>query len=431
MFYAYLGIVICLVFAIFYYRKEKLIINPVTVFSVEWAVILFFSSLSLLTLYTPQDSTYMLIFYGIISFLLGYVLDRHFFSKINRKKRTKVCYLNYNFVYFLLIVTILYYVFDLYRIINTVGSFTLQNVQRVLQDGVVEYNNTPFRVLFLLLFVQPGSIVLPVVASVDFWFGKKKKFLLIGTLIMLIIKMLASASRSTLISFIIYFIISGFISLYTKKKRIVSIATSKYLKKNKKLINYSLILGFLLFGLMTVSRGATIARNLYLNFAMPPIMFEKWIKNIANPNLIAYGQASLNGFFYLIIWPFSKLLGVNMPELFSQVYDLIMNTDTQWQWIGDKIIANAYVSLFWFGYVDGKLIGIIIESFIFGWVNAITFRNAIKYTSQQNVAIYCMMFYSVLFSFVRMQFSMANFAISFIYILFFIYKTKKVSGDEV
>lgn len=428
MFYAYLGIVICLVFAIYYYKKEKLIINPVTVFSVEWAVILFFSSLSLLTLYTPQDSTYMLIFYGIISFLLGYVLDRHFFSKIDRKKRTKVCYLNYNFIYFLLIATILYYVFDLYRIINTVGSFTLQNVQRVLQDGVVEYNNTPFRVLLLLFIVQPGSIVLPVVAAVDFWFGKKKKFLLVGTLIMVIIKMLASASRSTLISFIIYFIISGFISLRTGKTKIFSIASSNYYKKNKKLINSSLILGILLFEIMTLSRGSTVIRNIYLNFAMPPIMFEKWINNIADPNLMAYGQASLNGFFYLIIWPFSKLIGTNMPEFFSRVYDLIMNTDTQWQWIGDKIIANAYVSLFWFGYVDGKLIGIIIESFIFGWVNSITFRNAIKYTSQQNVAIYCMIFYSVLFSFVRMQFSMTNFVMSFIYILFFIYKNKKVSG---
>lgn len=430
MVYAYSGIVICLITAIFYYKKEKIIINPVTVFSAEWAVILFFSSISLLTLYTPKDSTYMLIFYGILFFLLGYALNRHFFSKLLvRNKEVTSSYLNYNFSYILLIITTLYYIFDLYRIINTVGIFTLQNVQRALQDSVVEYNNSPFRVLLLLVFVQPGSIVLPIIASVDFWFGKKKKGLFFGTLIMLIIKMLASASRSTLISFIIYFIISGFICLHTSKKGIFSTTTRNYFKKNKKMINYSVILGILLFGLMTVSRGATIARNIYLNFAMPPIMFEKWINNITDPNLIGYGQASLNGFLYIILWPISKLLGTNMPELFSRVYELIMNTDTQWQWIGDKIIANAYVSLFWFGYVDGKLIGIIIESFIFGWVNSITFRNAIKYTSQQNVAIYCMMFYSVLFSFVRMQFSMTNFVMSFIYILFFIYKNKKVSGD--
>ena len=426
MSFAILGIFFCFLAAIYGLKSEKMLLNPLTIFGIEWAVILVLSMLCLYTLYMPKDNTYRIMLEGILSFFAGYAFYRLGLCKIRMKKSTTTGHmLNYPIMYVFLIVCCIYYFFNLVSVVKNVGLFNLQNVQRLMQSGGIGSSNSPIMILLLMFVIQPGSFILPIVASVDFWFGERNKTLIIGTLIMTFMKMLATASRSTFISIAFYFIVSGFLYLFILKKNKEKKIVYKRTQKRKKTIRMVIILGVIAFVLMTISRGANIFRNLYYNFAMPPIMFEKWAAQVEEQNLTGYGMASLNGFFYPFLWILSKIIG-GMPGHFQNIYDLIMLTDTQWQWIGEKVTANAYVSMFWFSYLDGRDLGIILEMVLFGILCGYAYKKSVQNPNAKNVAIYCMILYCIVYSFVRMQFAMTTFAISFLYIKFLVYSNYKI-----
>ena len=182
---------------------------------------------------------------------------------------------------------------------------------------------------------------------------------------------------------------------------------------------------------MTISRGTRIFRNIYLNIAMSPRMFEIWSKTIEEEHIYGYGIGSLLGFFYPICYIIKNLFGLNsLPSVVQSMYNWTMLTDSKWVWPGDKITANAYVSLFWFFYMDARIIGILAGAFIFGFVASRSFQMALsKPNNVKHITYYCIIFYSVLFSFVRLQFTLSKFVLAVIFVLFFAYK--RVQEREV
>ncbi len=112
-----------------------------------------------------------------------------------------------------------------------------------------------------------------------------------------------------------------------------------------------------------------------------------------------------------------------MPNLVETMYEWNMMTDTTWVWPGKNITANAYVSLFWFFYIDGRMIGIILGMFIFGFILSRSYYNVIaKHHSASAGSVYCCLLYCALFSFVRFQFSITRIALGLVFVMFFAYK---------
>jgi uncharacterized protein YebE (UPF0316 family) len=92
-------------------------------------------------------------------------------------------------------------------------------------------------------------------------------------------------------------------------------------------------------------------------------------------------------------------------------------------WPGKNIKANAYVSLFWFLYLDGRIVGIVIGMLILGIVTSRSFFAVCsKRYSARQVALYCCIFYIILFSYVRLQFSLSRVALGILFVMFVAYK---------
>ena len=88
--------------------------------------------------------------------------------------------------------------------------------------------------------------------------------------------------------------------------------------------------------------------------------------------------------------------------------------------------ANAYVSVFWFLLLDGGLIGIIFGMGILGGVLSHSFFNVVNNISEKSIAIYSYLLIGISYSFVRLPFGTPNYSIGFIFILFFIYKKRRL-----
>lgn len=429
MLIAYYGFLICLVTFVASVWNEKNFINPIAVFSFVWGLIFLFSPMCLYTLYLPHDDTYLCILIGVVCFFCGALLANFFkmhrYSFGQNDNGCAVRYrLRYQLVYVFLIVDFIYFAVFFSLMIKTVGLYNLANVQSSLQNGDFIMQKSKILSAVSNLIIYPTTQAAPAIAAADFWFGAKDKKLMLLTVAVLFIKMLANANRSGFMVFFIYMILLALV--YYKSSKGGVRLSPKMKKKIKKYIVLFLVLGSIIFGVLTFFRGADVVSNVYKNLAMPPMMFEIWRDVVDKKNLFGYGTASLNGFFNSLFYVLKNLLGLDsMPVLVQQMYDAIMQTDVDWKWIGTRIVANAYVSVFWFFYLDGRLWGVCLGSVVFGAISYAFYKKMMISPNARNAGLYCLIFYSILYSFVRFQFSQMSFFLAFLFILFFYKKIRE------
>ena len=182
---------------------------------------------------------------------------------------------------------------------------------------------------------------------------------------------------------------------------------------------------------MTMARGSSVFFNITQNFSIPPQMFEIWKEKVDDLEIFGYGSASLMGVCFPLFYILGNILKIIYPNNILSVYNLINLTDTQWVWVGKKITANAYVSVFWFLYTDFRLPGIILGMFIYGYIASSLYNKTLKYKDAKHVSLYCIMFYSILYSFVRMQFSQARIILGLIFISLFAYRRGNLKKEKL
>ncbi|MEO2542166.1 oligosaccharide repeat unit polymerase, partial [Collinsella aerofaciens] len=188
-----------------------------------------------------------------------------------------------------------------------------------------------------------------------------------------------------------------------------------------------LVLGIVLFVAMTLSRNMQVWRSLYLDLAIPPIMFQKWSDSVTG---YSFGQASLGGFFFIILYPVQLLLRLPlMPLGFQEVYDLVNSTVSDWIIVGSGVPANAYVSLFWYFYADLGVFGVFLGSLLFGmWCNW-CYLSYLNNKGSFELSLCLLMFSTIVFSFVRLQFTLPNYALMIVLLVFVFYGRGSKQGN--
>lgn len=434
MIYCWIGIISCIVFCLIGYRVEKKsMINPLSIFSAEWTVILLFSSMQLWTLTLPDNYIYIIIVIGLLFYFIGYILFLNLFKKYNiyLKINNTNFYIHYNLrykiLYLLSISSIIYYLLLTFNVLKQINSYNLLSIISVQRaDEFVGYNNKIINALSIFVF-RPVSIAVPAITATDFWFGKRNKVLISLCLVQILLNMLSSGGRTNILIFGIYFILCAVVYLRKNFKTFPYLMAVKIKKRNKRILRRVIIVFGVVFIVTTVSRGhigTEIFQNVYIAFAIQPRMFEIWRDYVIKNHIIGFGNASFFGFVYPFFYFFKNLLGLQMPTLIDDLYHCINLTETQWVWPGTGMYNNAYVSLYWFYYTDARLFGVIVGMLFLGIYSAKRFYNISSPSkfNERNMSLYCLCINLLIFSFVRFQFAVYQFAIAFIYVYFIAYK---------
>ena len=186
----------------------------------------------------------------------------------------------------------------------------------------------------------------------------------------------------------------------------------------------------LLVAWMTYSRsGLNALKTIYYDFAMQPLMYEKWVSEVDSANLIGYGTASLNGFLFPVDYILRNTLHINLGMLYKKVYTLIALTDSKWQYISPTIRANAYVSAFWFFYLDARNFGVLIFSFIYGCYCRMSFKNAVFNSNLRSIAVYSLVAVGVFYTFGRFQLSQHTYVLALLYLKYFMFKRSSIRNE--
>ncbi|MBN1036874.1 MULTISPECIES: oligosaccharide repeat unit polymerase [Clostridium] len=429
----YIGIIICIFMLFLGLTTEKKFFNPITIFYILWGVIFKLSALCLFNLKEASENTYCIILLGLITYGCGYYLirllnNRSIFKFRNSlfERKINVTYMTrYRLLYILGIITILFYLRDLSVVISYIlNGNSLDYIRKLAQDSnsVIYINRSIIENTVRLLVITPFVMALQPITAVDFWCGRRDKKLLIINIIIIFLRIITDGSRAILVYLLLHLFVGAGFSNNT------TIGKNKYNKKIRlKVISFVFLLlgGVALYEATLARSGENVIRYGYYYFGMQPYMFETWSQIVENLGLVGYGFASTNGFWFTIFYIIKNALGLSSyPERWYSIYSIILATDSQWQVIaGDATIANAYVSIFWFLYLDGRIIGILIGMLIYGMIVAKVYISAIRYRTLKSICIYSMILQGICFSFVRLQFADVYYSIAFIYILLFAYKS--------
>lgn len=420
-----------------YFKMDKFIVNPITVMFGIWAVLLPLSSFGAYEVPPISDKANLIIFVGLMGYLIGNASARPTKIKIGN------CYLanpekkytfNYTFLY------ILYSVSAVYLIGTFIVAF------RMMLDGyslsyirglvTVEGNNELRSSMLSILiknFISTPTVYLAIaIMPIEMIMGKKKKSLIIMTLIMIFCWVISVGGRSILLWTVIYFITvillagkDGFQINISKKAKTIAVVISV------------ILIAFLLWS--TYSRkgsGFDMIRELFIYYVAPLKHFDKYVELIdySYPNLYGYGGASFYGFWYPILYAIRIFTGASgYSDFWTTIRDLSFNRLEHTTWLGGDIHMNAFVTMFYQPYIDGRFIGVFVICFLFGYLCNYSYIMAHDHKNLKYFLIYLLLLQKITDSMVRFYFTQTSQAVCIIYALFAVVpimrKNKKQTRD--
>lgn len=432
-------IIIAICTIIFTPKTLRKLTNPAIVFTLLWAFIMQIAHMRVFALNSYSDSVMVIVVVGVVSFVLGYIgavytRDMNFvFNDDRRRTRIYEYEINYRLLYVVALICILYYAKDFVQsLILILQGSDLEIIRRMAQDDSAGgMTGSALNNLISNFVVLPCASALEVLAVVDFWRGKRNIKLFVMTIIIIFMRVIGDAGRTPLVNFAVYLII-GFLLVYDNDSQNNLKDKIKALK-DKKLVRRYGVIGFVLILIASISRtSSTLLRQVYFYFSMAPVLFTYWKEEVDRQGLVTFGLTSLNGFFFSVVYFFKNLFGVEYPQLLQQAYDMISYTDSQWQTIAQvNIKANAYVSAFWFMYTDGRILGVIVGMFLYGFVISRSFCRTKKYKTIKSMAIYLILFQGLVFSFIRFPFAKIYYALAVIFILLLAFRKSNDNKEGV
>lgn len=384
---------------------EKKCFNPVFLFSLLWLIVVFLSSLNLFNLIKATSESYLIIYVGVLSFCLGFYLFLGIYRDDTRKGITSE--LIFPIFAILSLITIAFYIKDFFTVLPTLSSGgSMYDIRTMAQDSTsaLYVGRSNLEDAFRMLIVEPFALSVPALLAAFIVF--RESHWVVATalgVVIIFLRVMTDGSRSLLL-----YLLMNLVIIYLVRYR-----------ANIGKIFLALLPFLLLLVSLSISRlgSQSLGENLYYYYAMEPTMLDIWKTPIDKNGLYGYGTASFNGFVYLLIYIIKNLLGVEYPDYWYQnVFLLINDTDQQWQTIAtDGTQANAYVSLFWFPYLDGGFPGLILIMALYGFLGAYLYKKASS-MDIRFVCLYSFYLQGLLMSFVRFQFANVSYALAFVLI---------------
>lgn len=168
----YVFLITFLGIAFFEVKRSRIMVNPLTIFLIEWCVILFCSKMHWYGLETAKFSTYITFVIGIIFYIIGYYFQ-HILSnqcKIKKTFKKENFVIRYNLLVVLGIICLIYYLFYLISVSSSLNSFNLWAVQQYLRHNEQVVDNQWIRAIGSFI-IGPVSFALPMIGAGDIWFG--------------------------------------------------------------------------------------------------------------------------------------------------------------------------------------------------------------------------------------------------------------------
>jgi oligosaccharide repeat unit polymerase len=411
---------------ILYMNKKKY--NPAFVLCLLYGVIMFFESFRLYNMVRSKDSTYLLIFAGVLSFCIGVAVMGRVKLSLGTRLNDNVQYkysINYKAFIALLAFSIAMSTYPAIKNLTSIANSNL-TFSTIREDFGTYYNNRVLNLVFNYVVNPFTSGCLPIAALSLFIGIEKKKTIFILTTVFITMTVVMNAGRGILLYFLamVYF-------AYKIETTDVQISPEKAKKKRKykRILFAILVLSVGGYIAVTKLRGTSaneaILRQIYIYICGCVPHLDYRIDEIRAAGVCLYGTGGCHGIFQFIFTMLENFGIMKYPE-FMILSDTWYTNALSYISIGPNISFNAYATLFYNMYLDGGVFAVIIEMLLYGGVARTLYKNVERNpedTRNKLVLIYIL--YGICFSFVRFQFTLHS---HWIAILMLVLLTRREEG---
>jgi oligosaccharide repeat unit polymerase len=411
-------ILVCLLALLISIIKEKNIYNPVTIFSTFWGVIVFLASLRLYNLYEISEYTYQILLTAFLSYYFGFVflrLIKPLKKDINNLVGKDNYVLNYNFLYILYGFTIIYLLFCVYNVIQLMqNGYSMPEIRRIY-FSIGEKTVSPIFLFINTYIIKTLEYVFSVICFVDFFGGQKRKSLLLLTITVVILSSIVNGGR------LIYyrFVIDAVIALLIYK----DIYNSSYRGAVRIVI---CIVSFALIGMFILTKLRNTSINtLYVYFAgcIPHLNYR--IELIKSTGIRTYGAGFFGGFLRPFFMVLDNIGLLSYPQTYLNYMSIIRTNVEQYVLIGDGVYYNAFVTPFFYFYLDFGVIGVVLGSAFYGAICSLSYITIKNKPNIKNISIYVLLVQEIFTSMIRWQLNTEAYFLAFVLLFTFVFKRKQ------
>lgn len=389
--------------------------NPAVLMTLLWTAIMFVYNLGLLPLNEISNITTHVIVIGVLLFNIGVFFTYQYKILLGGKELllsyNEDCYvLNYRLIIALGLLSILLFLPDAINSINLLlNGFRFTYIRTNNTTSVI---TNSFLLLIRNYIAMPYVIVIyPLSAWCLLSSGDKKyvKTILTIAITLAILQIFSGGGRASIVFFIVHFIVMA-----TLLKKRVSIP-----RYSKILIAVLLVFVLVVYYYVSLSRGIeNMSDSMLLYFVGCVPLLDTRIEMFKVSGTYSFGGVFIYGFLNLVFTLLGNI-GIAEPAFMDSLRKAVFVEETLQ--IGTGYTMNAFVTCWYYFFIDGGFFALIIESFLYGAISCGVYKNAIRYSLDvRKIICYAIITNTILFSFIRFQFIQYHYLLSLLMIPFLI-----------
>lgn len=389
--------------------KERTWNNPATLLCWLYAICSFLSGLRLYGMINTSDLVYTIVLVGVASCFIGYLLSTRISVKCSKKTA-----LNTRVLSLMIISSAVFSTIEVIDVIRLFRSGMTLDFIRLYYYGIKVQGNQisslikQFEVYVNLPLVY---VFMPILSNVLVNKKNRENLSWIHRILMLyaiIVSQFASGGRMILMYFLVELAITVFLN---KERSLVS-----FIKKYKKVFltaGMLFVIVVVISGLRGDASGTTnilLTAYTYLTCAFP--VFSNNLEFFSGNT--TYGLAFISGFIRPIIVIMKSVFGFS-PQVLDKVYEFAEYAQVNTTQIAQGRSANAFTTMFSYFYLDGRFLGVILESILYMIILSVIYKKYKKYRTDWYQILYILSIQGLCFSFVRYQYVVVSMCLPFVY----------------
>lgn len=389
-------------------RKDPFL-SPVSLFPFLWIIILSLYKSGLIVLYQISNRLEIIITLGILGFFLGGELSNLLYPVKNKMAISFILHNNTDAISYdtkkrntiLFVLSLLCIVLLTIRVIPSISLLRLGYTFNQITVEKLYYKAENGIMLFLsVYFMEPFSTVLSVIGAYELLKGRGDVRLIICSIIVVVLCALQRGGRFVIIMYFVYLI--TFKHMFNRR--------IKMRRKTKFIFILVSVAALIVVLQLSKSRGTSdLFRSAYLYLCgCLPNMNQRLFTGAHIP--LTLGGSSLYGFIAPVMY-FFKGIGFSYPSFFLELTNII-NVENIID-IGPADRYNAFVSVFYHLFLDGREFGVIIGTLLLGFISTRAYRKAKRTTNTRDYLVYGLLMYQLCSPMIRVQFSTYAYALSF------------------
>lgn len=416
----FLGIILLLSIALAEFKLEKRIYNPLSSYCLIWAIIIFLANLSLYGMRDVNIKTYILVFGGVFSFAIGYwviFLQKNSLVFQYNRKNLFNDNIDYSIKYFvikigLMLCTIFYLnlaIRTLRLLLTGVGFVAIRNMHQGYASESIF--NGDFEYLFHSLIGQPFLNVTVILLTMEWLKNKKHIMIMLICYLDILLFSFSTAGR--------FIILNIIIAIFLEVNLLGINLPDSIKRKARKYIGIAMGIILLITGYRAIEGGNilySLFKTVYMYLASTIPLFDYWIEYTNKTGYCTYGGLFFYGMLDLLDSVIKYVFSYSIAFT-SEIGVHIRDTEHFVRIYKDNSF-NAFVSVFYYFYLDFRVFGVLAGNFIYGMLNGKSMKSVQYNINTRKITFFVLLIQGIVKSMVRWQFAFLPEILCFIYVIY-------------